>query len=155
MRRPEVVIDPTAIVAALDPSDPAHALAHAEMCSLVERYEADELLLVTHSDAVTGAMAELARRGAPTAVVDSVTDLALAFEIEVLHPDLLDDAAEVVEIARLNGLHLDMRAALTVELARRRRTVTVLAFDDRLARLDLRLLPAGDPDEDPAQSNPA
>jgi hypothetical protein len=143
----QVVVDQSAIVAALDPAADLHTIVRIELLELVDRYEKADVLLVTHTDAVTGAAAELTARGLDREVVDSVADLAEAFDVMVLHADLLDDARAVMFTAREHGIDLTMTTALTVEVARRRGTRRILSVDPGLAALDLLVLPG--------QSNPA
>jgi predicted nucleic acid-binding protein len=143
----QVVVDQSAIVAALDTMADQHAIVRIELLELIDRYERADVLLVTHTDAITGAEAELAARGLPRETVDAVADLAEALDVMVLHADLRDDAREVMFTARDHGIDLSMTTALTVEVARRRGTRRILSIDLGLAALDLLVTPG--------QSSPA
>jgi predicted nucleic acid-binding protein len=138
----QVVVDQSAIVAALDPAADLHSIVRIELLELLDRFERADVLLVTHTDAVTGAAAELAARGLPREVTDSVADLAEAFDVVVLHDDLRDDAREVMFTARDHGIDLSTTTALTVEVARRRGTRRILSVDPGLSALDLVVIPA-------------
>ena len=152
MKHRQVVVDQSAIVAALDPAADQHTIVRIELLELIDRYERADVLLVTHTDAITGAAAELAARGLPREVTDSVADLAEAFDVMVLHADLRDDAREVMFTARDHGIDLSMTTALTVEVARRRGTRRILSVDPGLAALDLLVVPGADRQ---GQSSPA
>lgn len=141
MKHRQVVVDQTALVAALDVDDPHHDALRRELESLIDAFDRGDVVLVTHSDAVTGATAELARRRAPRSVVDAVHALSQAFDVEVLHADLRDDAHEVMRTARDHGHDMPYATALTVEVARRRGTRRVVSLDPALAAIDLDVVP--------------
>ena len=141
MKHRQVVVDMSAFVTALDPDADGHEIVRAQMLTLVDQFERNEVLLVTHSDAVTGAVAELLRRGFGPHVVDAVNGLAAVCDVVPLHADHRDHAHEVIAIAEDLSLSLTLRSTLTIELARRRGTSRVFSVDPRLQGVDLDLLP--------------
>lgn len=143
----DVVADGTVFVAALDPAHERHATTTRVLDLLLDELVDGQLVLVTHTDAVTSATAALDAAGVRDAV-SRAAGLAAAFEVVPLHADVLRDARWVVETAADHGVDLTFDTALTIELARRRGTRRVLSLDPMLHLFDLERLLDG-------QSSPA
>ncbi len=142
IRRAEVVVDAAALVCALDHHDPAHTSVLSELVALLERMRSGEVILVSHSAAATAANVELRGRGYGPSAYDRVHAVVSALDAETLHRDLLDDAEAVRRAAADLGVELTPLHAITVEIARRRGTTTVLSTDAVYTALGLTLLPA-------------
>jgi predicted nucleic acid-binding protein len=143
LRRPELVVDASALAAALDPDDPAHLAVRTELGQLLEQVRAGQVVLVSHSDAVLTTAALLTARGLPASVHDRLWALTGAFQLEVLHPDVLADADAVRRAAADRGLSVEPAQAITIELARRRGTDQVLATDPTYLAVGLTIRPDG------------
>lgn len=141
LRRPELLVDASALAAALDPDHPVHAPVRLELARLLEQVRAERAVLVCHGEAVLTAARLLASRGFPPSVHDRLWALARACTLETLHPDLLRDAEAVRRAAADRGLCLEPVHAITVELARRRGTDRVLAADPTYLAVGLTVVP--------------
>lgn len=146
MTRRDVVVDASALVAALDRRDSGHGAARHTLDRLLDDVAADRVVLVTHTDAVTEATRRLASLDSEAST--RVAHLVTAFDVVPLHADLLRDARSVQETAAGHGVELPFDTALTIELTRRRGTRRVMSFDPLLHLFDLERLLDG-------QSKPA
>lgn len=129
LRRPELVVDTSAWVAALDPGDPAHRPVRLELADLLEQARTDQVVLVSHSDAVLAAASLLTARGHHPSVHSRLWALAGACSLETLHRDVLAAAEAVRLAAARQGLSLEPAQAITIELARRRGATELLSTD--------------------------
>ena len=129
-------MDASALVAALDVHDAEHATVRTTLAALLESSRRAEIVLASHSEALTSAALTLS--GRPEAA-ERLALLSGALDIEVLQPDLLADAESVRLTAADHGIDLTLGQAITVEVARRRRSARVLSVDTVYAQVGLRL----------------
>lgn len=146
-KRQDIVVDATVLVAALDRSHERHSTVRHVLELILDQVDDQRSVLVTHTDAVTRATAILDERCVADAS-DLVCGLTAAFEVTPLHADFLRDARGVVDAAGDHNVVLPLDTALTIELARRRRTRRVLSLDPLLHLFEFERLLDG-------QSSPA
>lgn len=147
LKRPDVVVDATVLVAALDRSHERHPTVRQVLEAIFEDLSDHRSVLVTHTDAVTRATAVLDGKGV-AAASDLVCGLTAPFEVVPLHADFLRDARGVVDAAGEHNVILPLDTALTIELARRRGTRRLLSLDPLLHLFEFERLLDG-------QSSPA